>query len=61
MHKLWKEGSAVEAGISLVPALKISQESEDDVNAFFKDTVFGYREMKNEQINRFFGYKTNYK
>ncbi|XP_018570574.1 D-aspartate oxidase [Anoplophora glabripennis] len=50
--KLWKEGKAKEAGISLIIS-RIISDRKDVENPFWKDVVLGYSNLSREYLDKF--------
>lgn len=60
-HKLWKDGHAAEAGVSLLPALRITTE-DVPYDVPWKDVVFGCTDVNKETLARLSAqHKRNYK
>lgn len=51
-HKLWKNGDAAEAGVSLLPVIRITTESKG-FDVTWRDVVFGCTELNEKSIERF--------
>lgn len=50
-HKLWKEGNATEAGVSLLPVIRITTESQP-YDVLWKKVVFGCTDMTKKTLER---------
>ncbi|XP_031626003.1 D-aspartate oxidase [Contarinia nasturtii] len=60
-HKLWKDGCAAETGVSLIPAMRVTTESEA-YDVLWKDVVFGCINMDEKMLKRLSNeHKRNYK
>lgn len=59
-HKLWKNGDAAEAGVTLIPTIRITTDQPYDVP--WKDVVYGYTDLSETALERFNSvHKRNYK
>lgn len=60
-HKLWKDGEAAEAGVSLLPVIRMTTE-DVPYDVPWKDVVFGCTDVSKETLARISAQqKRNYK
>lgn len=60
-HKLWKNGYAAEAGVTLIPAIRITTDDQP-YDVPWKDVVYGCVDMSKTVLERLSSvHKRNYK
>lgn len=50
-HKLWKDGNAEEAGVSLLPTMRLTTEP-NPYKALWKEVVFGCTDINTKTLKR---------
>lgn len=49
-HKLWKNGDAPKAGISLLPITRLTSDSIDTYNGLWRSIPFGFRDFDSKEL-----------